>query len=300
MSVWGPSKTAILFHHFPRIARVHEVDEKKDPGSLAEIREEGYDRVFLLTNSFSTARTAKELGIPERVGYRTQWRGHLLTRPVWCGPRIRNLRMVDYYLHLLPEDWRKPPVDRQPSLSCSIEELERAQALLAEAVPSQSGKLVGLSPGAAFGPAKQWPISSFARLALTLAGEGHRVFVIGGPSEKEVGDRILEGLPSGTGANLAGATSLREMMAVVSSLDTLVTNDSGPMHIADAVGTPTVALFGSTDSTWTGPHASHHKILQSKVPCNPCFLRECPLDYQCMAELTAERAARATRELLER
>jgi heptosyltransferase-2 len=137
-------------------------------------------------------------------------------------------------------------------------------------------------------------------LAAMLSGDGHVVAVLGGEAEADLGDRILEGLPDESRLNLAGRTTLRELMTWISVCDCLVTNDSGPMHIADAVGTPAVAFFGSTDSTWTGPQADHHRILQADEACNPCFLRECPLDLQCMRSLTLDRAASAVREILDR
>ena len=156
-----------------------------------------------------------------------------------------------------------------------------------------------MTPGAAFGPAKQWFPENYKELAAMLSGAGHAVAVLGGEAEQDLGDFILEGLPDRSRLNLAGRTTLRELMTWISVCDCLVTNDSGPMHIADAVGTPAVAFFGSTDSTWTGPQAEHHQILQANEACNPCFLRECPLDLQCMRSLTVDRATTAVREILE-
>ena len=104
--MWGPPKTAVLFHHFPGIESVFELDEKAEPDRLAEIRTAGFERIYLFTNSYSTARAARDAGIPDRVGYRCQWRGSLLTRCIGCGPRTRALHMVDYYFHILPYEWR--------------------------------------------------------------------------------------------------------------------------------------------------------------------------------------------------
>jgi heptosyltransferase-2 len=160
------------------------------------------------------------------------------------------------------------------------------------------GKLVAFCPGAAYGPAKQWFPERFKALAETLGGEGHRILVLGAEADRELGDFILEKLPPGRKLNLAGATGIRELMATLAVCDGLVTNDSGPLHLADALGTPAVALFGSTDSTWTGPQGKQHAILQAEVACNPCFLRECPLNMECMRSLSVESAELAVHRIL--
>jgi len=298
ISIWGPPQTAGLFHHFPGVSRVFELDEKKEPARIEEIRSSGYDRVFLLTNSYSTAKAAKQAGIAERIGYRRQWRGPLLTRPVPCGPRTRALHMVDYYLHLLPKEWRRPPLDRQPSLYCSEEDLEACRKRIETQRKSVADKNVAFTPGAAFGTAKQWFPENYRALASALGKEGHFLVLFGSENDRELGDFILGDAPKDGRLNLAGKTNLRELMATISLCDCLVTNDSGPMHIADAVGTPAVAFFGSTDSNWTGPQATHHRVLQADVACNPCFLRECPLNRECMMSLGVPSALEAVRAIL--
>jgi heptosyltransferase-2 len=282
-SVWGPPKVAVLFHHFPGIDRVFEFDSKTDPDRLDEIRNEEFQRVFLLPNSYSSASEAKSLNIPKRIGYRTQWRGSLLTHPIWCGPSTRNLRMAEYYLHLLPGPVRALSEGPIPNLTVSDPEREAIREKIAPLL-ERGSPLVGLSPGAAFGPAKQWFIPSFRDLARRLLGEGMGIAVLGGPDEVESGNRIVEGLPETSALNLSGKTTIREMMAALVHCRVLVTNDSGPM---------------STDSSWTGPRRDHHRILQSSVPCNPCFLRECPIGYECMKEITVDRVREEVCRILE-
>jgi heptosyltransferase-2 len=194
--------------------------------------------------------------------------------------------MVDYYLHLLPRSWRTPPVDRQPQLYVSEEETRAACALLQAKGLNSLSSLMGISPGASFGSAKRWDRERFQQVAAEMVNQGMAVVVLGTEQERELGDYILHGLPGHQAVNLAGETDLRLLMAIIRECRWLLTNDSGPMHLADALGTPVVALFGSTDSSWTGPQAAHHQILQAEVPCSPCFMRECPLDRACLQALT--------------
>ncbi|MCB9769297.1 MAG: lipopolysaccharide heptosyltransferase II [Candidatus Omnitrophica bacterium] len=296
-AVWGPPKVATLFHHFPDIDRVLEIDSKQEPDRLEEIRGEAFERIYLLPNSYSSAKEAKSLEIPERIGYRTQWRGSLLTHGVWCGSRIRNLRMAEYYLHLLPEAVRELAEGPIPNLAVSEEEKTSIQEKLGTIAIGET-TLVGMAPGAAFGPAKQWFIENFQALARSLVDEAISIAILGGPDEVEAGEYILDGLPESLSVNLAGKTTIREMMAALVHCRLVVTNDSGPMHIADALGTPTVAIFGSTDSSWTGPRRDHHQVLQSNAPCNPCFLRECPIGYPCMKGITVEMAREGVDRIL--
>ncbi len=292
-SVWGPPPTAVLFEHFPGVERIFPVEEKKSPEVLESIQAVGFDKVYLLTNSYSTAKTAKSLGIPKRIGYRRDWRGLLLTRGVICWPWMRYMHMVDYYLHLLPSQWRSMAVDRQPRLFLSEEEIRSGKERLGALGVAESMLVVSIASGAAFGSAKCWESEWFRETAQRLAGQGCFVAVSGTEKDREQGEFILSGLPAGQGVNLAGQTNLRELMALISLSACLITNDSGPMHLADAVGTPAVALFGSTDSSWTGPQATHHVVLQSEVTCSPCFLRECPLERECMKSLSVERVFQA-------
>jgi len=299
-SVWGPPHTAVLFEYFPGVEHIFPVDEKKTPELLQTIRDTAFEKIYLLTNSYSSAKTAKSLGIPERIGYRRDWRGPLLTRRVFCSPRVRYLHMADYYLHLLPRSWRSGSINRQPEVFLSKEEVQSGKDRFSALGITPSKSVVGITPGAAFGSAKRWEPEWFRETAHHLVEQGCFVVVFGIEKDHEQGEFILSGVPNGRGANLSGQTSLREMMALISLCACLITNDSGPMHLADALGTPTAALFGSTDSSWTGPQSPHHVVLQSDVPCSPCFLRECPLGRECMKSLTVERVLRAVDTILQR
>ena len=157
--------------------------------------------------------------------------------------------------------------------------------------------LLGLNPGAEYGPAKRWPAESFAAVArevsrkmpeclwLAFGGAGDRALC--GDIARLAGDRVL---------NLAGKTSLRELMALLKLCRVVLTNDSGPMHVAAALGTPVVVPFGSTSPELTGPGLPgdpRHQLLKSAAPCSPCFRRTCPIDFRCMTGIGPERVIEA-------
>jgi heptosyltransferase-2 len=140
-------------------------------------------------------------------------------------------------------------------------------------IPPGELPLIALAPGAAYGPAKRWPLEYFVALARELQKERYRVIVLGSPNERSLGEALGK-----TGAvDLTGKTNLLESIAVLESANLLVSNDSGALHLARAAGTPVVALFGSSSSIWTGPESHEGTIMRWEVPCSPCFKRECPL-----------------------
>ncbi len=172
-----------------------------------------------------------------------------------------------------------------------------AAQLLADAAPG-SGPWVGLSPGAAYGPAKRWPPEHFAALGRELIKEfGARLVLLGGREEAPVAQQVKEslGLPV---LNLVGKTDLRQALAVLSRLKLLITNDSGLMHAAAALRVPLVALFGSTDPTATGPFTDQATILRHPLPCSPCLQRTCDLGYACLTAIKVEEALAAARPWL--
>ena len=153
--------------------------------------------------------------------------------------------------------------------------------------------MLGVCPGAEYGPAKRWPAERF-RKTMQLVSEKLPCswVVVGTENDRTVADEILRGF-EGSAENLAGKTSLDELMKRLSSFRALLTNDTGTMHLADALGIPLVAVFGSTEPRLTGPRSPTSTILRHQVECSPCFLRECPLDFRCMHAVAPEEAAQA-------
>jgi heptosyltransferase-2 len=157
---------------------------------------------------------------------------------------------------------------------------------------------VAVNPGAAYGSAKRWIPERFAAVADRLAEEfGLRVVLTGGPGEAEIGRDIAAAMKNAP-LNLIGSTSVRQMMAVLSLCRLMVTNDSGPMHVAAAFGIPIVAVFGPTDHTTTSPLAGTCRIVRREADCAPCLLRQCPTDHRCMEAVTVDDVLTAARSLL--
>ena len=158
--------------------------------------------------------------------------------------------------------------------------------------------LIGIHPGASFGPAKRWLPERFAALADRLVGAlGADVLIFGSADEKPLAEQIAEAMRHSP-LVVAGQTSLRQMMALFGQCCLAITNDSGPMHVAAGLGLPLVAIFGSTDERSTGPLSPRARVVKARVECSPCGLRVCPVDFRCMRGVTAEDAHRVALELL--
>jgi heptosyltransferase-2 len=180
------------------------------------------------------------------------------------------------------------------SLACP-EEWSAAGASLLE----DGGGWIGLNPGAFFGSAKRWVPARYAAVGDALAEQtGHRVAILGGPAERPLGEEIAAAMASSPRV-LCGETTLPELFGVLSRLRLLVTNDSGPMHLASALGIPLVAVFGPTDWQETAPRGTGHRLVKSDVECAPCMLRECPIDHRCMKRVTVGEVVAAAGAMLE-
>jgi lipopolysaccharide heptosyltransferase II len=166
-------------------------------------------------------------------------------------------------------------------------------------LPTSPGPLLGLNPGAEYGPAKRWPLESFVAAAAEIQKRtGCAWIIFGGKSDVRIASTIHSALhtPRSTVLNLAGQTSLRQLMALLKLCRLLLSNDTGPMHVAAALGTPVVVPFGSTSPELTGPGLPgdrRHHLLQANAPCAPCFRRSCPIDFRCMTALSPDQIAAA-------
>jgi heptosyltransferase-2 len=169
---------------------------------------------------------------------------------------------------------------------------------------AQDEVVFGLNPGAEYGPAKRWPHERFAAVAAKLQlRHGARWITFGASADKETCEWICEQIaqfsPNRPPINVAGQTSLRELAALLKTCELVLTNDTGPMHLANAVGTPVVVAFGSTSAELTGPIFGTSKIVQTKVGCSPCFRRECPIDFRCMKSIDVSAVVDAANSLLQ-
>lgn len=260
----------------------------------AKLRGEGFDCAILLQNAFDAALITWMAEIPERIGYSRDGRGPLLTQAIPVpepGDIPRHERF--YYLELLR---RAGMIDRLPAddaIRLDGIDAARADGIAHLARLGVHGPVVGVSPGAAYGNAKRWLPERFAEAAVRL---DMPVLVFGSQAERPLCEQVAAALPNAR--NLAGETTLREFVDLAAACNLFLTNDSGAMHVASALGVPTVTVFGATDDTTTGPTGPLARVVREHAECSPCLLRECPIDHRCMTRVSAGRVADTALQLL--
>lgn len=271
---------------------------------IAKLREESFDAAILFPNAFRAAWMAWRARIPSRIGYARDGRSRLLTEAVEAPPRAAYGHQAHYYLQLLFRAGvihRPEPVRPLGEVRLSLQENETAWAVKQLGLLGIEGQrfLVGLNPGAAFGPSKRWLPGRYALLADRLIGALHAdVLIFGSAAEEPLAEEIARAMKH-TPTVLAGQTSLRQLMALLSQCRLVVTNDSGAMHLAAVLGLPLVAIFGSTNERATGPMSSRARVVKHPVVCSPCGLRVCPIDFRCMEAVTVEGVEKAALGLVE-
>jgi heptosyltransferase II len=257
-----------------------------------------FEVALALPNSMESALGLWLVGVPSRVGYNTDARRLFLKEAVSGHEELAGLHTVFYLLGLL-KALGGVATFTPPTLYLEPEEEAMAAHVLAETDLPGRGPWVGLSPGAAYGPAKRWEPARFAALGRELQRQfGARLVLLGASDERPVAEMVKENLP-GPVADLVGRTNLRQALGVLSQLKLLVTNDSGLMHAAAALDVPLVALFGSTDPGATGPFTSRATVLRHPRPCSPCFKRTCEEGYACLTDISVDEVAAAARSWLE-
>jgi len=256
---------------------------------VRELRRRRFDCAILLQNALEAALIAFLARIPVRIGYNRDARGFLLTDSITV-PRAGDIPRHErfYYLELLR---RAGILDRLPE----------SGLIRLTPPPVKRERVVGVSPGAAYGTAKRWLPERFAEAALRIANERNASIALFGSSEERgLCEQIAASLGDHPHRNYAGETTLAEFIELAAGCEVFLTNDSGAMHIASALGVPTVAIFGPTDEVGTGPTGLNARIVREKVDCSPCLLRECPIDHRCMTLVTVDRVAEEALTLLER
>jgi len=294
-----------------------------------------FDLALVLPNSPRSAMETWLARIPQRIGYARPGRNFFLTRAI--APRAEFVKMqkrsvgeirrlaaaevnrrtvpvnrafpsattnahqIHEYLHLTAALGARPE-PLAPQLFVSPDEIEAAKKKFGLEQTTQP--VFGLNPGAEYGPAKRWPVERFVAATTEIQKRTNCLWLIlGGKNDAPIAAQIESALrpPPSALRNLSGQTSLRELMALLKFCRVLLTNDSGPMHVAAALGTPVVTPFGSTSPELTGPGLpgdSRHRLLKSNAPCSPCFLRECPIDFRCLNGITVERVVETVLEVV--
>lgn len=306
---------------------VHELVERDadDAVTIASLRDAQCDEAILLQASVRAAWLPKKAGIARRWGYKGTLRGEALLRPPvphlgrfvsWAAaaplrsafvspgvsaPDTRRRPQIEDFRELLAAIGIAPPASWVPRLELSEAALAAGRERLQRAhIDPDGSPLVALFPGAEFGPAKRWPWLRFAELARALRRDipGCRIILVGGPAELWLAVRVHE--ESGHLHPVIGPDlDLAGLAGVLAFCDVLVTNDSGPMHLAAALDVHCVALFGPTNATRTAPAGAGHIVLQRDLWCRPCMRRRCPLlHHRCMTEISVEQALEACRAQL--
>lgn len=264
-----------------------------------ELRSNRYDQAILLPNSFKSALTPWFAGIPLRTGWRGEMRYGLLNDRRRLDKQRYPLMIQRFAALAYPDGAELPAQLPHPALI--VDEAARARLLHQHGLNGDR-PLLALCPGAEFGPSKRWPAAHYAATAAAMIERGWRVALFGSANDRAVAEEIIALLPATAGAsvvNLTGTTKLEEAIDLLSAATAVVSNDSGLMHIAAAVGRPLVVVYGSTSPAFTPPLAEQVEILQLPVDCGPCFQRDCPLGHhKCMQELTPSRVLDALQQLL--
>lgn len=337
ITILADEKVAELWQDHRSVNSVLTFKRSDGPWSVApRLRGYNFDAALIFPNSPRAALEPWLAGIPNRIGYAGHWRRWLLTHRVehasgQLRPRRRGVREIKRlvrdesapgpeqgtirYTHQIHDylglaaalDANPSPVP--PRLEVKSQEIESAITSLRELLPAGQSNRTGQSPvwlgvnaSAAYGPAKCWPLERFAAVTRLVSEKmPNCVWLhVGSRTDWVLGQRLAD-RAAGSFVNLAGKTSLRQLMGVLCLCRVLLSNDSGPMHVAAALGTPVVVPFGSTSPELTGPgqpgDAANH-LLRGEAQCAPCFRRTCPIDFRCMTSISVEQVAGAILESL--
>jgi heptosyltransferase II len=272
-----------------------------------EWRRGQFDLAVLFPNSFEAALIPALARIPVRIGYATDARNRLLTNPVPVPEWRSSRHEVFYYLNIVAALERAlgGPAqndDFPPDASLHIAEARRSEAIdLLRAHGVREGRpLVALCPGSINSRAKRWPAERYGALADTLIDElDTDVLLIGSPEELDISQEVSR-LMRRKPIMMTGATTLAQVAGILSLVDLLITNDTGPAHVASALGRPTLVIFGPTNPLTTRPFSPVAEILRHPPDCAPCMLRDCPIDHRCMTAISPRDVFERARLLLER
>jgi heptosyltransferase-2 len=258
-----------------------------------DIAARGYDRAIILPNSFKSALIPFFAGIGERIGYAGEGRSILLT----AARRLDKAAMprtVDRFVALGLPRGERPAEIPPPRLTVPSADIDAALSALGLARPS--AKLLALCPGAEYGEAKRWPAESFADVARDRLARGGAVWLFGSSGDRDMAEAVRAASDPRC-VNLAGRTDLAQAIALLALADAVVTNDSGLMHVAAALGRRVVAVFGSSSPAMTPPMAQDARALWLALPCSPCYQRTCPLGHlDCLRKLEPARVIAALEE----
>jgi heptosyltransferase-2 len=324
-------KLADLWHDHPAIHSVITFAKNESAWQIGQkLRRENFDVGLALPNSHRSAIELWFARIPQRIGYARFGRNLFLTKKVHqregavemhkrsiaeikdliAGRKTKTdlplpaqAHHIFQYLHLVAALGAKTE-PLAPRIGIAENEIARFRARLKEISSNENPLWLGLNPGAEYGPAKRWPAERFVAAAIDLHQKTKCGWIIFGGKDsatQQIATELEKKLGHQFAANFAGQTTLSELCAGLKFCRLVLTNDTGPMHVAAALGTPVVVPFGSTSAALTGPTFSkNNALLEARVACAPCFLRECPIDFRCMESIGTEQVVTACLAVLER
>lgn len=273
---------------------------------VREWRRRRFDLAVLFQNAFEAALIPFLAGVPLRLGYATESRQALLTHPLPLPDWRASKHEVFYYLYLVTAleqllTGANTVCETDPDISLSISESRKAEAaeLLRSFGVNTEKSVVAICPGSINSRAKRWPAERYAELSDRLMDEQRQVVIIGSRDEIDVTNEVTNRMRNRP-VVLTGKTSLDQITAVLSHVDLVVTNDTGPAHIAAALGCPTIVIFGPTNPLTTRPFSFKAEIIRHPPDCAPCMLRDCPIDHRCMTAITVDEIFERSHALLKR
>jgi heptosyltransferase-2 len=281
-----------LWKTFPYVNEIIPFQKKKGIGSFWEdlnigksLRERDFDLAVILPRSFRSAFQVYLARIPIRIGYQDEGRSFFLTHGIRRTKKILGSHRVHYFQKLI-EPLGEVESFPTPRIFLREEDRRWAEQMLKDLDLLDGRTLIGMNPGATYGLAKCWYPGRFGELGKRLREKWKsNLLLFGKEEEKSIAEETMQ---RNGGIDLTGKTNLLQLAALLERCHLLVTNDTGTMHVAAAVGTPVVALFGSTDPSITGPWGDGHVVVRKDLPCSPCLKRICPNDHQCMELITVD------------
>ena len=259
------------------------------------LRFNAYDQAIIIPRSYKAALLPFFARVPRRTGYKGEMRYGVINDMRPLDKSILTQTVQRYVSLGLPPTSPLPPPIPEPQLRIDV---ENQKHIVEKLGLNTESRIIALLPGAEYGPSKRWPPERYRVLAQRLSDEGHQVWVFGSQKEQPLGEAITAGLTSGV-INLCGKTALKDVIDLLSLVSTAVTNDSGLMHVAAAVGINIVAIYGSTTPAYTPPLTRKASILYQNLSCSPCFKRECPLGHGlCLKNIEVEQVMQVINKML--
>lgn len=311
ITLLAPPRAAEIFTGFPQVDEIvlyrrKEEGKKAFLQTMQRLRHERFDLAILFQNAFEAALLAFLGGAKLRIGFDTQGRGFLLSHKL--NPPPRNRHQTNDYLDLVIEAERAclgasaENIQRFPTMTAQTSQLISASSLLENYGINGAHKLIILNAGATNSRAKCWSENYFAELADRMVSEfDAKIILIGAGSERENAKRVIAQMLHPTSAiNLAGKSTIPELIGILAKADLVITNDTGPAHVAAALRVPTLTIFGPTNEFETAPLGVRSELIRAEgIDCARCMHRDCPIDHRCMTQISVEAVAQKSFSLLE-